>query len=352
MLLWASRRLHPAGAAALTAALVVAMGAASWVLFAGLRLWWPPLLPAVAAVAIYGAAALVGYAVVRQRARQTRAMFAQYVPPAVVSRLIAQPELMRLGGEAREVTLMFTDLANFTTLSEQLSAEQTVEVLTGYFNAMTPIVHATGGTVDKFIGDAVMAFWGAPLDDPQHAEHAVTTAIAMQQAMQALVADLCARGLPPIHMRIGLHTGRVVVGNVGSDQRFSYTAIGDAVNLAARLEGANKAFGTGILLSASTAAQLPPTVTLRALDDVIVKGKTEPVRVFTPCDDAMVREASSAALAAFHARDWTGAEAQLARVLERLPGDPAATRLLERVAEARTLPTEAPWQPAVALDKL
>ena len=352
VLLWASRRLHPAGAAALTAALVVAMGAASWVLFAGLRLWWPPLLPAVAAVAIYGAAALVGYAVVRQRARQTRAMFAQYVPPAVVSRLIAQPELMRLGGEAREVTLMFTDLANFTTLSEQLSAEQTVEVLTGYFNAMTPIVHATGGTVDKFIGDAVMAFWGAPLDDPQHAEHAVAAAVAMQQAMQALVADLRARGLPPIHMRIGLHTGRVVVGNVGSDQRFSYTAIGDAVNLAARLEGANKAFGTGILLSASTAAQLPPTVALRALDDVIVKGKTEPVRVFTPCDDAMVREASSAALAAFHARDWTGAEAQLARVLERLPGDPAATRLLERVAEARALPNDAPWQPAVALDKL
>ena len=352
LLLWGNRRLHPAGAAALAAALVAAIAGASWWLFGRFQLWWPPLLPAAAALAVYGAAALAGYAFVRRRARQTRAMFAQYVPPAVVSRLIAQPELMRLGGEAREVTLMFTDLANFTTLSEQLSAEQTVEVLTAYFNAMTPIVHATGGTVDKFIGDAVMAFWGAPLDDPQHAEHAVTAAISMQQAMQVLVADLRARGLPPIHMRIGLHTGRVVVGNVGSDQRFSYTAIGDAVNLAARLEGANKAFGTGILLSAATAAQLPPTVALRPLDDVIVKGKTEPVRVFTPCDDATVREASSAALAAFHARDWPGAEAQLARVLERLPGDLAATRLRERVAEARLLPADAPWLPAVSLDKL
>ena len=328
------------------------MGAVSWWLFAAHRLWWPPLLPAVAAVAVYGAAALAGYAIVRQRARETRAMFAQYVPPAVVSRLIAQPGLMRLGGEAREVTLMFTDLANFTTLSEQLSAEQTVEVLTGYFNAMTPIVHATGGTVDKFIGDAVMAFWGAPLDDAQHAAHAVAAAMAMQQAMQPLVADLQARGLPPIHMRIGLHTGRVVVGNVGSEQRFSYTAIGDAVNLAARLEGANKAFGTSILLSAATAAQLPAGAALRALDDVIVKGKTEPVRVFTPCDDAVLCQASLAALDAFQARDWNGAQRALDQVLQRAPGDVAALRLSARVAQARALPPGADWSPAVALDKL
>ncbi|QLA81838.1 adenylate/guanylate cyclase domain-containing protein [Acidovorax sp. JMULE5] len=352
LLLWGNRRLHPAGAAALAAALVAAIAGASWWLFGRFQLWWPPLLPAAAAVAVYGAAALAGYAFVRRRARQTRAMFAQYVPPAVVSRLIAQPELMRLGGEAREVTLMFTDLANFTTLSEQLSAEQTVEVLTAYFNAMTPIVHATGGTVDKFIGDAVMAFWGAPLDDPQHAEHAVTAAISMQQAMQVLVADLRARGLPPIHMRIGLHTGRVVVGNVGSEQRFSYTAIGDAVNLAARLEGANKAFGTGILLSAATAAQLPSSVALRALDDVVVKGKTEPVRVFTPCDDVAVRDASLAALSAFHARDWDGASGYLAQVLARVPGDAAALRLQQCVAEARALPVGSDWSPAVALDKL
>ncbi|KQO26905.1 guanylate cyclase [Acidovorax sp. Leaf76] len=352
LLLWANRRLHTAGAAALAAGVVVVIAGVSWWLFAQWRLWWPPMLPVAGALAIYGAAALVGYAAVRQRARQIRAMFAQYTPPAVVSRLIAQPELLRLGGEAREVTLMFTDLAHFTTLSEQLTAEQTVEVLTGYFNAMTPIVHATGGTVDKFIGDAVMAFWGAPLPDAQHAEHAVHAAVAMQQAMAPLVADLRARGLPPIHMRIGLHTGRVVVGNVGSEQRFSYTAIGDAVNLAARLEGANKAFGTGILLSAATAAQLPPGMALRPLDDVIVKGKTEPVRVFTPCDDAAACQASQGALDAFHARDWQAADTHLAAILERLPGDAAALRLQQRVAAARLLPEGSAWSPAVALDKL
>ncbi|EER59231.1 adenylate/guanylate cyclase with Chase sensor [Acidovorax delafieldii 2AN] len=352
LLVWGGQRLHPGSLAAIAGAAVLVQGVVAWVLFAHARVWLPPLLPMVSALVLYGTTVVVGHAAVRRRARQTRAMLSQYVPAAVVSRLIAHPELLRLGGEAREVTVMFTDLAGFTTLSEQLSAEQTVEVLTGYFSAMTPIIHRRGGTVDKFIGDAVMAFWGAPLDDPRHAENAVRAAVEMQQAMHGLVADLGKRGLPPIHMRIGLHTGRVVVGNVGSDQRFSYTAIGDAVNLAARLEGANKAFGTQILLSGATAAQLPADVALRPLDDVIVKGKSEPVRVYTPCDDIQVCALGAAVLDAFHARQWAQADQLLQALLALRPHDPAAVHLRERVAVARSLPPGAPWSPAVALDKL
>jgi adenylate cyclase len=321
-------------------------------LFALQQLWLPPLLPAAALLALYGATTLVDYLAARRRAVRVRGMFAQYVPPEVVHQLVERPELMRLGGETREVTLMFTDLANFTGLSERLSAQQTVEVLTAYFNAMTPIVHRWHGTLDKFIGDAIMAFWGAPLDDPHHAEHAVRAAIEMQAAMETLVADLRRRGLPAIGMRIGVHTGPAVIGNVGSDSRFSYTAIGDAVNLAARLEGANKAFGTGILLSGATASRLPADIGLRALEDVVVKGKTEPVRVYTPSSDAAVNAASARALQALAARQWAAARAALHEVLAVHPGDPAALRLMERAAVGEAMPAGMPWSAAAALEKL
>ncbi|MDF1486302.1 adenylate/guanylate cyclase domain-containing protein [Ramlibacter sp. H39-3-26] len=353
-LVWWGTGAHPWVGAGLAGALVAATLGLSWALFTVARLWLPPLLPAAALLAVYAATALLGYLAVRRRAAQTRAMFAQYVPPEVVDRLVEHPEQMRLGGAEREVTLMFTDLASFTAMAERLSAEQTVEVLTEYFGAMTPVIHRHRGTVDKFIGDAIMAFWGAPLDDAGHAAHALAAAVEMQQAMEALAARLRARRLPPIGMRIGLHSARVVVGNVGSATRFSYTAIGDGVNLAARLEGANKAFGTGILLSGATAALLDDDTRagLRALDDVVVQGKSAPVRVYTPCADAGVRQRSAAALDDFTARRWDAAAAHLRALLERLPGDKAALHLLARIDAARRLPPDTPWSPAVALDKL
>jgi len=274
-------RSQPAVSAVVAGGLGVGVWMLALWLFATSRLWMTPLFPMAAVMAVYGATMLVNYLASRRRAQEIREMFSQYVPETVVARLVERPELMKLGGEARVLTLMFTDLANFTGMSEQLSAEATVDVLTEYFNTMTPIIHRHGGTVDKFIGDAVMAFWGAPLDDPQHAEHAVQAAVEMQAAMAALAERLQARGLPSIAMRIGLHTGRVVVGNIGSQTRFSYTVIGDAVNLASRLEGANKEFGTGVLLSAATAGLLPPHMAVRPLGTIQVKGKTEAIEVFT-----------------------------------------------------------------------
>lgn len=346
------RRVQPGMTITLATLLVVATPLLSYWLFAVQRAWLPPLFALLAIVGVYGSTVLLHFLAARRRALQTRQMFSQYVPAEVVSRLIENPALMRLGGEVRELTLMFTDLANFTAMSERLTAQATVDVLTEYFNTMTPLIHQYGGTVDKFIGDAVMAFWGAPLDDPKHAEHAVRAAIDMQAAMQGLTEQLVRRGLPPISMRIGLHTGKVVVGNVGSRNRFSYTAIGDAVNLAARLEGANKAFGTGILLSGATAAELPEQLPLRHVDTVIVKGKSEPIGVYTPCTDEVLRGLSAKALALFYAQHWDDSAASFAQLLTHQPGDLAALRFLQRIEAERTALPDPLWQGALALDKL
>jgi adenylate cyclase len=341
---------HPALAVALTFAGATAVGGVSWWLFT--RRWWlPPAMPVAAMFTAFAATGVLNFAAVRRRGLRVRSLFSHYVPPEVVAQLVERPELLHLGGEVREVTVMFTDLEGFTAISEQLSAEQTVQMLTAYFNAMTPIIHRWHGTVDKYIGDAVMAFWGAPLPDPAHAEHAMRAALEMQRAMEPLQRDLRSRGLPPVAMRIGLHTGPAVVGNIGSSIRFSYTAVGDTVNLAARLEGANKAFGTGVLLSETTAAALPADLALRVLDSVVVKGRSQAVRVFTPSDDKPLCEHSAAAIEALHARRWDECEAHLLAVLQQHPDDPAARRLLERVQAARARP-DAGWSPALALDKL
>ena len=348
----AGTRLHPGAAVLTTLALMGATCLLSWALFAHAGWWLPPLFPVAALFAFHVTTVVVQFVAVRQRARATRQMFSQYVPEVVVARLIDNPALLTLGGETRELTLMFTDLANFTDLSEKLDATDVMAVLTDYFNAMTPIIHRHGGTIDKFIGDAIMAFWGAPLDDAQHAEHAVRAAIEMDQAMLALSARLVARGMAPIGMRIGLHSGSAVVGNAGSLTRFAYTAVGDAVNLAARLEGANKAFGSRILVSGATVARLPPGIGMRQLDTVLVKGRAAPVPVFTPSADGTLNALSAQAIAHFAAREFDQAEAAFRSILAALPGDRAAQRFLERIAACRVNPPGEDWESAQALDKL
>lgn len=274
-------RNHPALLVSLAFALGLAFTVTSIVLFERHNMWLSPLFFVTSLLSSIAALMLTEFVYSRNQARAIRGMFAQYVPPEVVTKLVENPDLFKLGGENRQLTLMFTDLADFTAMAEKLSPEATVEVLTEYFNTMTAIIHKHRGTVDKFIGDAIMAFWGAPLPDDNHAENAVLAAREMLSAMEEIRAKLKARSLPLIAMRIGLHTGNVVVGNIGSNSRFSYTAIGDAVNLASRLEGANKNYGTWLLISESTKLMLPDTWELKPVDELTVKGKTEAVKVYT-----------------------------------------------------------------------
>ena len=294
----------------------------------------------------------VGFLTERRRAQETRRAFAQYVPSEVVNRLVEQPELLELGGEERELTLLFADLANFTAMSERLAPREVVAVLGKYFDAMSTVIYRHGGTVDKYIGDGIMAFWGAPLPDERHAERALQAAVDMQRVFDKVARRLVGKGNAAIAMRIGIHTGSVIVGNVGSRARFAYTAIGDAVNLASRLEGANKAYGTRILLSDATARQLPTRVRLRPVDSVVVKGRSDSVKVFTPCDDAQVVDLSRAAIEAFVARAWDRSLALWQEILARHPDDGVAQAFILRIASLRDVATPVDWTGATALDKL
>jgi adenylate cyclase len=343
-------RWHPVGSGVWIAALAgAALGLAYW-LFAERSLWLPVMATVMTLGLMYVGMGMLSYFVERRRARQIKSTFSKYVAKEVVEQMVANPDLVRLGGERRELTLLFSDLAGFTSMSEKLPPEAVARVINLYLTEMTRLIIASGGTVDKFIGDAVMAFWGAPLDDPHHASHGVETAIAMQRAMDRLQPQFAEMGAGIVAMRIGLHTGPAIVGNMGSEDRFDYTALGDTVNLAARLEGVNKTYGTCILLSAATIDALTRPCVLRPVDRVRVKGKALPVDIFTPCDDLNLIAQTERAMAAYRDADWATARAAWQRLCTDYPDDTLVPVFLGRIDEfERNVP--AAWDGSVALEK-
>lgn len=346
------RRWRPLAGALVVAAVTVAVAALDYVLFVRMNVWLPAAAAVLAGAAVYLGFGGLAFLTERRRRAEIRSAFSLYVSPEVVDHVMAHPDRLKLGGERREVTLLFTDLKGFTTLSERLGAEEVAKILNLHFTGATAIIKRNGGTVNRFMGDAVMAMWGAPVNDPQQAIHAARAACEMQQDIARLREELKAEGLPEIAMRIGIHSCTAVVGNLGAADRFEYTAIGDGVNLASRLEGVNKLYGTGILMSGETASRLEGGVKVRPVDRVIVKGKTEPVEIFTPCEDDAVVELTTHAMAAYRARRWDEAEALWHEVARKLPGDGVAHLYLERIVRCRTLAAEEPWEAAVELEKL
>lgn len=206
--------------------------------------------------------------------------FAHYVPAKVVDSLLDNPDMLQLGGEEREMSVLFSDVAGFTTISENLSPQELVALLNEYLTAMTDIVLLNDGIIDKYEGDAIMAEWGAPIHFPDHAFKAVHAAILMQRKLAELRPMWRERGLPNVTARVGINTGEMVVGNMGSKEVFDYTVMGDAVNLASRLEGANKPYNTDIMISETTYQQVKDKIRCRELDYLRVKGKTLPVTVY------------------------------------------------------------------------
>ncbi|CAN5257829.1 adenylate/guanylate cyclase domain-containing protein [soil metagenome] len=345
------RRWQPAHSLAVASGLIALIAASVWIAFFKLALWIPALSMVVVIALMYISIGSWQYLTERARAREIRQAFSLFVTPQVVNHLIAHPEQIKLGGEHRKVTLMFTDLAGFTTISETLSAEKVTQLLNRHFTAMTDIVGEHHGTVAHFIGDAIFAFWGAPLPDDDQAFRAVSAAIEMQKAMVKMRLELAAEGLPEIHMRVGVHCGSPVIGNLGSEKRLEYTAIGDDVNLASRLEGENKRFGTGILVSADVVLELTDRIPMRLLGPVVVKGRSKAVDVHTPCDQPHVIDLTSRAIALFRDRQWDAAQALFQELLQVVPGDVVSELYLADIEINRSAPPDADWAGESGLDK-
>ena len=214
---------------------------------------------------------------------QIKKQFGSYLSPDMVEKLQRNPELLKLGGETRELSIMFTDVRGFTTISEHYGADVQglTRIMNRYMTAMTSKIIENHGTLDKYIGDAQMAFWNAPLDDADHAVNAVKTALSMLGDLDAFNLEIAKEGIPAFGMGLGINTGAVVVGNMGSDQRFDYTCLGDSVNLASRLEGQSKNYGVELVLGQRTAELVQDTYSVVELDNIAVKGKTEGVRIYT-----------------------------------------------------------------------
>jgi adenylate cyclase len=317
-----------------------------------------PLASSVALIlALYGPNMSWGYFVASRSKRQFTDLFGQYVPPELVDMMALDPERYSMEGKNAELTVLFSDVRGFTSISEGMDPKELSHLMNAYLGAMTEVVRKNRGTLDKYIGDAIMAFWGAPVADADHARNAVLTALEMQHALRKLDKPFRKRGWPNLQIGVGINTGMMTVGDMGSPVRKSYTVMGDAVNLGSRLEGITKLYGVGIVVSESTRA-LAQDIAYRELDRVRVKGKDEAVGIYEPVgllaeiDKAVLGELNlwRLTLRLYRARDWGQAELQL-RMLLIMNSNCHLYRLYaERLVRLREHPPDDAWDGVTTID--
>ncbi len=286
----------------------------------------------------------------KRKAKMITNLFGKYVSTGVVKELIKGDIDSTLIGQRRVLTMLFSDLENFTTISEELGAKDTSLLLNTYFDAMIPLVFSHQGTLDKLMGDAIMAFFGSPLELPDHADKAALTALAMKATLESLKNSSTLKGINDLNLRIGLNTGEATVGNLGSKEFMDYTIIGDSVNLASRLEGLNRVYNTFILLSEFTAGQLSNTFLLRELDLVRVKGKLNAIRLYELMglrseseQKCWLADRFNQALLHFRKQNWNDSEKILQDILTRFPDDGPTQMYLGRIISYKNYPPPENW---------
>jgi len=312
--------------------LVLPAGAAVLGLASGY--WLQFVAPVVGVLLSFIGAAVINYQTEGRQRRFIKSAFRYYLSPAVIEQVLNDPSRLRLGGEKRDITSFFSDVAGFTSISEGLKPEELVNLLNAYLSEMTDIILDTGGTLDKYEGDAIIAFWNAPLDQPDHGLRACRAALRCQRRLAEMQPDLQKRFGRGLRVRIGLNSGPAVVGNMGSASRFDYTAMGDTINLASRLEGACKAYGLPVLIGEETYLMVKEAIACREVDTLRVVGKSRPVRVYEILGETGTRTPEQAAaldryhqaLAAYKIKEWAKAES----LFEGLGDDPLARVYTER----------------------
>ena len=342
--------LSPIRASMLTAAVLFLTVAINLSLWSSANLVLPLASVLLLGLLLFGVNMSWGYFVETRTKRQFTELFGQYVPPELVDDMARDPGAYSMIGRNLELTVLFSDIRGFTTISEGLNPQELTRLMNEYLGAMTEVIRKNRGTLDKYIGDAIMAFWGAPVADSDHPRHAVLTAMAMQKALETLAEPFRSRGWPQLHIGVGVNTGMMTVGDMGSPVRKAYTVLGDAVNLGSRLEGLTKQYGVGIIVGPQTREKIGDMV-FRELDKVRVKGKDEPVTMFEPL--GMVGEVPAGqleqlalwqqALHLYRTQDWQQAELQLVNLSRLAPESRLYQLYLERVALLRKNPPGADW---------
>ena len=348
LLTWVLLRFGPViglvASIVLLALLLAAYGAA-WS-----RFWVVPMAaPMLTVFGLYAFNTAYGFFAATRNKRQITKLFGQYVPPELAAEMSQDPAHYTMEGQSRDMTVLFSDIRGFTNFSENLSPAELAEVLNAYLSTMTLIVQKQRGTIDKYIGDAIMAFWNAPVDLSDHASRAVQTALDMQAALPQLNREFAARGWPDVQIGVGVNTGRMSVGNMGSEFRMSYTVMGDAVNLGSRLEGITKQYGVGILVTQPT-VEADPVHAFMKIDDVRVKGKVTPVAIYQPLgrkgelseQAQIIARIFEAAFERYQARDWDGATKMLTELKGAVPCT-LCDIYLERIAHFREVPPNNDW---------
>jgi len=306
---------------------------------------------------LYGTDTILGYFTEAHNKKQIEGFFGQYVPPELVDEMVKNPDTALFEPDSRECTVLFTDVRGFTTISEGLDPKALSELMNNFLTPLTQVIHKHAGTIDKYMGDCIMAFWGAPIANPAHAHVGIVAALEMHKTLTDLQPHFRAKNWPEIKIGIGLNTGRMSVGNMGSKIRLAYTVMGDAVNLASRLEGITKEYGADIIVGEET-MKAAPEVVFRELDRVRVKGKENAVTMYqpiglrseVPAEIVKRLELFDNALRTYRRRDWDAAEALLRHLSESSPENKLYELFLKRIPVLREKNLGPDWDGAFTFE--